>query len=282
MEIVELHEIPDLTDPVLVMALSGWVDAGEAGSQAAALLAEGGIEVATFDGDALFDYRSNRPILNVVDGDLERLQWPSLTLRHSRFGQRDLLVLTGDEPDFRWQELRQAVGHLAARLGIAQVVSLGAVPAAVPHTMPTHLLTTSSEPELRESADRVLEGVLRVPGTAVNALELHLRGGGIPAVGFWAQVPHYVGGTYWAGVLALVRRASGHLGIEPDLGPVEAKAASQRTELDQILEDRPEAKAYVERLEAMVAAGDLPSAEEIGAEVERFLRETTNPFGEEE
>src|SRR5258705_111300 len=112
----------------------GWIDAGGASSVAAARLADGGTAVATFDGDILFDYRARRPTLEIVDGQIADLTWPDLTLWHRRIDDRDLLVLTGAEPDFRWHDLAASAFELPGQLDISLGISLGALPGAVPHT----------------------------------------------------------------------------------------------------------------------------------------------------
>jgi proteasome assembly chaperone (PAC2) family protein len=276
MAIYELQSDESLAAPVLIQALSGWVDVGSAGTLAAARLAGDGELVATFDTDALFDYRTNRPVLDIYDASMKQLAWPELTMRRASFGGRDLLVLTGTEPDLRWKEFASAVREVSLRLGVTQLISLGAVPAAIPHTIPTPVLATASERSLLAQDIPVLEGALRVPSAAVSVNDLYLSEAGIPTVGFWAQVPHYVAALYHAGAVALLRRTAEHLGIDIPIEEFEEEARTQRAQLDQIVDARPEAKAYVERLE-QISAEQVPSGEEIAAELERFLRETTDP-----
>jgi hypothetical protein len=276
MAIYELQSDEPLAAPVLIQALSGWVDVGSAGTLAAARLAGDGELVATFDTDALFDYRTNRPVLDIYDASMKQLAWPELTMRRASFGGRDLLVLTGTEPDLRWKEFASAVREVSLRLGVTQLISLGAVPAAIPHTIPTPVLATASDRSLLAEDIPVLEGALRVPSAAVSVNDLYLSEAGIPTVGFWAQVPHYVAALYHAGAVALLRRTAEHLGIDIPIEEFEEEARTQRAQLDQIVDARPEAKAYVERLEQM-SAEQVPSGEEIAAELERFLRETTDP-----
>jgi hypothetical protein len=276
MAIYELQSDESLAAPVLIQALSGWVDVGSAGTLAAARLAGDGELVATFDTDALIDYRTNRPVLDIYDASMKQLAWPELTMRRASFGGRDLLVLTGTEPDLRWKEFASAVREVSLRLGVTQLISLGAVPAAIPHTIPTPVLATASDRSLLAEDIPVLEGALRVPSAAVSVNDLYLSEAGIPTVGFWAQVPHYVAALYHAGAVALLRRTAEHLGIDIPIEEFEEEARTQRAQLDQIVDARPEAKAYVERLEQM-SAEQVPSGEEIAAELERFLRETTDP-----
>ena len=105
MALYRLEDLPELDGPVLIAALEGWVDAGAAGTTAATQLAEGGTLVATFDSDAIYDYRARRPTLDIRDGRPRHLDWPTLEMRATRIGDRDLVVLRGPEPDYRWREL---------------------------------------------------------------------------------------------------------------------------------------------------------------------------------
>jgi proteasome assembly chaperone (PAC2) family protein len=277
MAIYEIQSDEPLAAPVLIQALSGWVDVGSAGTLAAARLAGDGELVATFDTDALFDYRSNRPVLDIYDASMKELAWPELTVRRASYGGHDLLVLTGTEPDLRWKDFASAVREVSLRLGVTQLISLGAVPAAIPHTVPTPVLATASDRSLLAVDIPVLAGAMRVPSAAVSVNDLYLSEAGIPTVGFWAQVPHYVAALYHAGAVALLRRTAEHLRIDIPIEDFEEEARNQRAQLDQIVDARPEAKAYVERLEQMADEQQVPSGEEIAAELERFLRETTDP-----
>jgi PAC2 family len=264
--------------PVLVQALSGWVDAGGAGTDAAEILAGEGSVIADFDPDTLFDYRSNRPILDIVDGQVRDLQWPAITVRKRDLGASDLLVLTGLEPDMRWQEYADSVFELAGRFSVTQLVSIGAVPAAVPHTLESPVMMTASNKELL-IGQRVPEGILRVPSAAVSVVDHHFVERGIETVGFWAQVPHYVNEPYKPAALALASRVAGHLALELDLNELRADADEQRSRLDEIVSSRPEAKQYVERLETM-ASSEFGLGDQLASEVERFLRDVggDNPF----
>jgi hypothetical protein len=134
--LVRIDEIDDLREPSMVVALDGWVDAGSAATNAAERIAEGGAQIAEFDGDVLFDYRARRPALEIRDGRPRHLTWSKLTITRSTYGARDILVLTGAEPDFRWRQLSSELVALSKRLGVVQWISLGAIPAAVPHTRP--------------------------------------------------------------------------------------------------------------------------------------------------
>ena len=140
------HPLPTLDRPVVLAAFDGWVDAGTAATAALKVIAEGAAVIATFDADSLYDFRSRRPTLDIRDGCPASLDWPELTLRHVRHGNRDLLILGGAEPDFRWHALCSGIPELLGRLGTTEWISLGAIPAAVPHARSVPILGTESEP----------------------------------------------------------------------------------------------------------------------------------------
>ena len=271
MSLYEVLDHPqDVSAAALVVSFEDWVDAGAAGTTAARHIAAEGEVVARFDADVLYDYRSHRPVLDIVDGIPSRMAWPELLLRHRRLPERDVFVLTGPEPDSRWQELAGDVYELAVRLGIVQHVSLGAIPAAVPHTAPTPVMMTASGEDLLRGATPN-EGLLRVPAAAVSVVEWTMAQNGIPAVGFWAQIPHYAT-PYAAGAIALVRRIEDYLTVTIGAGELEEQVTQQQAALQQIFATNPEAREHLGRLEGLVAEADVPAAENIAEEVEKFLR----------
>ena len=269
-----LEAEPELDAPVLVAALEGWVDAGAAGTTAAEQLADDGTLVATFDADAIYDYRARRPTLDIVDGRPMHLSWPKLELTATRIGERDIVVLRGPEPDYRWRELATDVIEVAKRLGVASWASMGAIPAAVPHTRPVPILATASASGLLpEGIRQGPDGLLRVPSACLSVLELAASSNGIPAVGFFAQVPHYVNATYPAASIALLTALGRHLGIEPPVGQLATRALERRNLLDAATATDEDTKAHVERLETLVDQSRLPEGDELIADIERFLRE---------
>jgi PAC2 family len=269
-------DLPELRDAVLIASFDGWVDAAECASGAVGQIAAGGRVVATFDPDAVFDYRSRRPVLDVQDGRLTDLRWPELTVRHARVGGRDLLVFSGAEPDLRWQELAADAVALVRRLGVAQWVSLGAVPGAVAHTRPVPVMVTASHDDiLRGDEAPGPEGLLRVPSAALSVLEMAVTGAGTPAVGFYAQVPPYASIGYAAASIALLARLSLHLDVSLDPDELVEEEREQRARYDAAVAGDTMLRETVSRLES--AAGDidaeqLPSGDEIAREIERFLR----------
>jgi proteasome assembly chaperone (PAC2) family protein len=275
-----LTEPKDLVAPTMIAAFDGWVDAGAAATTAAAQVGVGGDLVATFEGDLLFDYRARRPTLEIRDGRMASLTWRELTIRRSRIGERDLLVLTGVEPDFRWREFCDAVLDIASRLGVAQWISLGAIPAAVPHTRAVPIMGTESEAGLlRGNVRPGPEGLLRVPAAALSVLEMMMARSGTTAVGYFAQVPHYVSGPYPVAALALLRALEQHIGVSIPAGTLEDEARQLGTHLDSLAKGDETTRAYVERLEAMVDEERLPAGDELISEIERFLRETGSSGG---
>lgn len=257
----------------MVGAFDGWIDAGGAASTAAERLADGAETIATADPDALFDYRSRRPVLDVVDGTLSHLGWPEIAISRRTEGGRDLLVLHGPEPDFRWREMADHVMETAVRLGVVQWVSLGSIPAAVPHTRPVHVFgTASSEGLLRDDVEQGPQGLLRVPAAALSVVEMAVAGAGIPTVGFYAQVPHYVGGSFAAGAIGLLEQLGHHLAVDLSLGDLPDEALSQRQRLDAAVGGDDDAREYLERLETIAGDEHVPSGDELASEIERFLQ----------
>ena len=267
-------DLPDLRDAVLVASFDGWVDAAEAASRAVGQVAGEATVVATFAPDAVFDYRSRRPVLDVQDGRLTELQWPELAIRHARVDRRDLLIFSGAEPDLRWQELAADAVALVRRLNVAEWVSLGAVPGAVAHTRPVPVMATASQAGLLDEPAGP-EGLLRVPSAALSVLEMAVTEAGTPAVGFYAQVPPYASIGYAAASIALVQRLSRHLSITIDVESLLAEEREQHARYDAAVADDAMLRETVSRLES--AAGDveseqLPSGDDLAREIERFLR----------
>jgi hypothetical protein len=264
----------DLVAPILVAAFDSWIDAGGASSMAAGQLADGGELVVEFDGDLLFDYRSRRPTLEIVNGRLAELTWPSLTVQRRRIDGRDLLVLAGAEPDFRWHEFAAAIVEVARQLDVGLWISLGAIPAAVPHTRSTYVLGSASKPGLL--LGDILpgpSGTLRVPSAAISVLEHAVGQAGIPAIGYYAQVPHYISGPYPAAAVELVRAVGRHLGTDIPVAALSDDARELRDRLDAAAALEESTRTYVERLEAMVDEERLPSGDDLISDIEKFLRE---------
>jgi predicted ATP-grasp superfamily ATP-dependent carboligase len=274
MPLLHIESLPDeLVAPVLVVAFDGWVDAAGAASAATEHLASSGTVVATFDDDTLFDYRSRRPTLDIIDGTLHKLVWPAITIHRRSIDGRDVLVLHGPEPDFRWKELGGELSAFCLRAGVMQWISLGAIPAAVPHTRPVPVLATASRDGLLHDHDtKGPPGLLRVPSAALSSIELPVSEAGVPAVGFYAQVPHYVGGPYAAASVSLLRHLARHLGIEIPLAELEDEAEAQRARLDAAVAADDDVRELLERMEQN-GDEELPSGDDLAAEIERFLRD---------
>lgn len=270
----DLRHPGELREPVLVAAFEGWVSAGSVGTAAAGHIAGDGPRIAIFDPDALFDFRVSRPTVEFDEGELRSLQWPEISVRHRTIGDRDFLVLAGPEPNWHWRAFAEAVTRLAGELGVVEQISLGGIPWAAPHTRPTEVTTTASRSGLLGDLANPPDGPLEVPAAAALVIEHYLVAAGLPAVGFWARVPHYIGTVYYPGVVALVERISLHTGVAIPLRSLVDEAAAQRRQLEVLLESRPDARAMIERLEEIAEQGATVSGEEIAAEIERFLRES--------
>jgi hypothetical protein len=274
------HPLPDLDGPVVISAFDGWVDAGTAATSALALIGDGATTIATFDADSLYDYRARRPTLDIRDGRPATLEWPELRLRHVRRGARDLLIFGGPEPDFRWHALSADLVELLARLDAREWISLGAIPAAVPHARPVPILGTESKAGLlRGAVTAGPTGLLRVPAAALSMLEMAASTAGMPAVGYFAQIPHYVTGGYAPASVALLRTLEQHLGVDLPRGDLVEEAGRLRTRLDAAVAADETTRAYVERLEAMVDEERRPAGDDLISEIERFLREGRSEDG---
>jgi proteasome assembly chaperone (PAC2) family protein len=280
MALYRLTAPDDLHEPVVVAAFDGWVDAGSAATNAAKQLAGPGDLVVQFDGDQLFDYRSRRPTLEIEDGRPERLTWPTLTMRRRRIDEKDVLVLTGAEPDFRWHRFAADLGEIARQLEVREWISLGAIPAAVPHTRPVPLLGTASRPGLlRGDVQAGPEGLLRVPAACISVVDMTVSRAGIPAVGYFAQIPHYISGEYPAAAVALLKAVGRHLELELPGGDLEEEARTLRKRLDTAASLDENTRTYVERLEGMVDESRLPAGDDLIADIERFLRDRGTETG---
>ena len=272
----QLYEIvtdTELRNPALVLALSGWVDAGASGTGAAEFLAEDGEELVRFDGDSIFDYRANRPTVRFREGRMDSVEWPKISIYVRRLPERDILVMVGNEPDFRWVAFSEAVADLMTRFGVELIITIGAVPAAVPHTYPPPVMMTASSDKLVGSDDVALGDDLDVPGAAVNVIADAAVRRGMGTIGFWAQIPHYVNERYNAGALALVQRLALRLDLDLDMSELVDNSREQATAIDKLISSRPENEAHVQKLELLAEEGRLTSGDELAAEIERFLND---------
>lgn len=273
-----------LDTPVLVVGMEGWIDAGMgAGAAMAHLMESSSAEVvATFDSDRFLDFRDRRPVVRIADGLTEAITWPVIELRagKDRAG-RDLLALVGPEPDMAWHAFVATVVDLATELGVRLVVALGAFPLAVPHTRPVRLAATATTRELAERVG-VVKGTHTVPAGIHAALQEGFGAAGIPAAGLWARVPHYaVNMPYPAASAALIDGLASLADLELDAAPLHASATLAATRIDELIGSSAEHRDMVRQLEEAVDAeqaappfdpSDIPTGDELGAELERFLR----------
>lgn len=288
-EAYRLHgELPAMSDPVLVGHFTGWIDAGGAAQNALTELdaLTGAHPIATFDPDLFIDYRARRPTMELREGVNTRLVWPEIVMKAGRTQDgHDMVLLAGTEPDSNWHRFAAAVGELCSRLGISRAVFLGAYPFACPHTRPSRLTCTSPSAEVVAELGYATS-TLDVPAGATAMLEHALGALGITAVGLWAQVPHYLGAmAYPAASAALLDGLAHVIGVQVPTAALHREAELLVGRVDGLIAANAEHRAMVTQLEAaydaQVDAGPtsglaeerLPSADELAAEVERFLRD---------
>ena len=285
-------DLPALDAPVLVQALTGFVDAGSAIQLSREHLLEqfDGRVLATFDIDQLLDYRSRRPAMIFVEDHFESYEDPSLALHllHDQEGT-PFLLLAGPEPDLQWERFIAAIKGLIERLGVSLTVGLNAIPMAVPHTRPVSVTAHATEQRLLGDHESWLQRV-QVPASVGNLLELRLGEAGHDAMGYAAHVPHYLAQTtYPAAAELLVGSLSRTTGLILPTGELHEASELVREEVDKQVADDEQATRLVTSLEQQYDAfvrgrqgnlladanGPLPTAEELGAELERFLAEQT-------
>ncbi len=295
----ELYEFtddpPDLGRPVLVQALTGFVDAGAANKLVREHLLNtlDSRPLAIFDADQLLDYRARRPVMTFVEDHWESYDQPRLVLHLVRDDNgTPFLLLDGPEPDLLWERFTTAVIGLIERLDVRLTICLNAIPMAVPHTRPTGLTAHATRRELVSEYEPWLQRV-QVPASAGHLLEYRLGERGRDAMGFAAHVPHYLAqAEYPTAAELLLDSVSRASGLVLPAGKLHAAAELVREDVDKQIAETEEARAVVRALEQQYddfvrgrqggnllggASGPLPTAEELGAELERFLAEHTNP-----
>ncbi|MEO5975282.1 MAG: PAC2 family protein [Ilumatobacteraceae bacterium] len=282
--------LPKLDAALLVVMLSGWIDASAAAAAAMEMLIidTNAKTLLTFDADEFIDFRARRPTMELREGINTKLIWstPQLLLGYD-IDKKPVLLLTGPEPDNRWQHFANVVADLAVELGVRRMLGIGAYPIATPHTRAVQVSCSSPSAKLIASLP-YLKSSVDVPAGMEAALEHALAKRDIEALGLWAQVPHYVASLAYPAASAALLGAvcdSGEISLE--ISDIRQQAMLQRERLDQLVRANPEHAAMLSQLEREFdeshsgngtlttgfGGAPLPSGDELAAELEQFLRE---------
>jgi predicted ATP-grasp superfamily ATP-dependent carboligase len=267
----------------LVCAFKGWNDAADAASSAITFVgrALGAQRFATIDPEEFYDFQATRPLIKLVDGHAREIVWPEVELYEARIPRapRDLILLTGSEPSFRWRTFGKLVVELAEAIGAQLVVSLGALLADVPHTRPVSVTGLSSDPALVARLG-LTQSSYEGPTGIVGVLHAACQQAGLPSASLWAAVPHYIAAApNPKAALALVRKLEGLVGVAVDASELEIAAGDYERQVNVAVQSDPDVQAFVERLELAAESelgeepGSLPSGESIARDLQRFLRQ---------
>lgn len=282
---MEIHQIPLLRDPVMVVAFSGWNDAAEAASGAVEHLLSGWKDknddvlpqlIAEVESEDFYDFQVNRPQVSIDESQIRSITWPSTQI----FGlaipslSRDLVIVTGVEPSMRWKSFTSDLLDLADDLEVSLVVTLGSLLADTPHSRPITVTGTGAHPAI---ADRLGVSVSRYEGPTgiLGILQDGCMRRGIDAVSLWAAVPHYAASSPSPkATLALINTLEEFLDISIPLSDLPERSDSWEKEVDELAAEDVEVAEYVKALEESKDAAELPevSGDSIAKEFERYLR----------
>jgi predicted ATP-grasp superfamily ATP-dependent carboligase len=285
----ELHyeSRPSLERPVLIAAFRGWNDGGQGASLAGAYLARAWAaeEFATIDPENFYDFQATRPMVSLVDGYTRKIEWPENSFLHAPLpgGRRDAIILLGVEPNLRWRTFAELITGLAQEFSVDLVITLGSLLADVPHTRPSPVTGSATDPELIDQlglqASRY-EG----PTGMVGVLHDSCARAGLKSASLWAAVPHYGSLTPSPrAAKALVDRLADLLDADVDTTELDEAADSYAQQVSEAVATDEETSAYVadleQRVDQMEEELDLPSGDAIAAELSRYLRERENDDG---
>ncbi|HEY7259543.1 MAG TPA: PAC2 family protein [Gaiellales bacterium] len=273
MDFVHIEHDPGLRRPNLVAAFRGWNDAGGAASLAAGYLraVTDADRCAVIDSEPFIDYQQTRPTVQLVDGDVRRLDWPETEIYASQ--KSDLVVVVGTEPNMRWRAFSGAIADLARRYRVELVITMGALLADTPHTRPVPVSATASDRELMEKFG-LSRSTYEGPTGIVGVLHDACARAGLRSASLWAATPHYISASpNPQAALALLTRLSEMIGTPPGSSELERAASEYALRVASAISDDPDIAGYVQQLEEAADAADPPSGDELAADFERYLRE---------
>jgi proteasome assembly chaperone (PAC2) family protein len=276
-------DLPELRSPILVCAFAGWNDAASAATaslEAVASSLEAEI-VARLDPEEFYDFQVNRPTIRLVEGQARQIDWPANTMLTVEVpsAERDLVLLSGVEPNVRWRTFADAILGAAERLGVEMVITLGSLIADVAHTRPVPITGLASDPDLVERlglSRSTYEGPTGIVGIVHDAC----RRREITSASLWAAVPHYVAAVpNPKAALALLRRLEGLTGVAVEASELEDATERFTEQVDRAIAANPEIEELVRNLEASQEEAEfdlgqnVPSADDIAQEFQSFLRQ---------
>ena len=282
---MEIHQIPALRSPVMVIAFSGWNDAGEAATGAASHLLGSWVDskndvvpelIAEVDVEEFYDFQVNRPTVCIDESSIRSLTWPGTQV----FGLRtpeldhDFVVIRGVEPSMKWKTFAANILDLADDLEVDMVITLGSMLADTPHTRPIAVSGSGAHPEIAQRLGVEIskyEGPTGILGVIQDACVRR----GIDAVSMWAAIPHYASGSPSPkATLALINALEDFLEISLPQGDLHNQSHDWEVEVSEMAKEDSDVAEYVKALEESKDAAELPevSGESIARELERFLR----------
>jgi proteasome assembly chaperone (PAC2) family protein len=279
------EEHPTLHRPVLVAGFTGWNDAGDAASDAATWLANhfDAQRFAFVDPEEHVDFQAVRPTVELVDGVTREIRWPTTQCAAAKIpgSSRDLIVVTGAEPNFRWKAFCESIVEVASVMGCDMIVTLGALLADVPHSRPVRVTGATGDERLM---DRLGLSRSRYEGPTgiVGVLQDACRAAGYPSVSLWAPVPHYVTTPPNPPAIgALLDRFAALTGIHVELGELRVASEAWRARVDAAIAGDDDLRGYVRGLEEQAddepaletPTGELPSGDELARAFEEYLRD---------
>jgi predicted ATP-grasp superfamily ATP-dependent carboligase len=282
---MEIHQIPLLREPIMIVAFSGWNDAAEAASGAVEHLLSGWREknddvlpelIAEVESEDFYDFQVNRPVVSIDESEIRNITWPSTQI----FGmaipsmKRDLVIVTGVEPSMKWKSFTSDLLDLADDLEVSLIVSLGSLLADTPHTRPITVTGTGAHPSI---ANRLGVSVSKYEGPTgiLGIIQDGCMRRGIDAISLWAAVPHYASNAPSPkATLALINTLEEFLNIKIPLSDLPDKADAWEREVNDLAADDSDIADYVKALEESKDAAELPevSGDTIAKEFERYLR----------